>query len=258
MNLPAPEAITDLTSSVVHNSIIFSCTVPINAKGIKLYADTNSSVSSTSYEKCFTLEFTEEKEKLNWELYDSDGFTVGTKYYFVIYAYNNKGSSDASNVINNILKVPSLEILRYEMWKITGNRFNINDNIVDIELTYCKNAHDIFDETDSIETENTLQQMFGNYDYSNSTLYIEYSLDTDCPQEELSNIYFWSKGIKLAQLENMIGIKLLAKSSRFPGNLKNLISNNLNERFDIKILPEDFWMLSEYYFNLTIHRIWFE
>lgn len=270
MDLSVPYAITDFTSSVQNNYITFHFTLPINAKGIKLYSSTNPDVSSTSYEGCITQEFNGGKYN-NWTLGEENGFTVGTKYYFVIYTYNNKGDSSASDIISNTLKPPQLNLSNYSItgeWKITGDRFNLNNGMYYPEenmecIGYHKEAEEHFDDLESpssyVETENTLQEMFGKYDYSDSTLHIYYSLDTDCPEEKLSRIAISSNGFKLLRLDARKGENLWTISN--PYEFKNYISNHLNEKFNIAITLENSWESGEYYsyyFNLTINAIYFD
>lgn len=269
MDLSVPCAITDFTSSVNSNRITFHFTLPINAKGIKLYSSTNSDVSSTSYEGCNTKEFNG-GEHNNWTLDEEDGFAVGTKYYFVIYAYNNNGDSSASDIISNTLKPPQVNLSNYSItgeWKITGDRFNLNNGMYHSGacmecIGYHKEAGEHFDDLESpssyVETENTLQEMFGKYDYSDSALYIYYSLDTDCPEEKLSGIAISSNGFKLSRLEARKGENLWIRSN--PYEFENYISDHLNEKFNIAITLENSWESGKYYsyyFNLTINTIYF-
>lgn len=265
-----PDAITDLTASVRYNYINLSFTIPANAKGVKLYSSINSNVSSTVYEKCSVLEFYEDGmagEKYNWSFRESNGYVVGTKYYFAIYAYNDKGDSGISDIVNATLK--PLPVYIYSNIEaagelnITGDRFNFDSGYI----SFCKSTGDNFDSpVNTIETTNTLKELLesSNYKYSDySRISIIYELDTDCPVSELSSIYLGSNETKLIKLYANINEEVYATSYEFENsgttefNFNDFISTHLNEKFSIGFI-DDFSLHSLYYFNFKIYRIMFE
>ena len=257
MDISIPDAITDFTSDSLSEDtyISFSFTIPTNTKCVKLYSSTNQNVSSNSFEKCSVLELSEDDtvgSKRNWKLGESDGYIIGKKYYFVAYAYNNKGHSEASNIISDTFRVPKLYIFENGFCPaVTGGvtcNFDENNHCI----TFYKEPNS-YGENGIIRTEKTLKEMFGTYDYSDCRMYIKYSLNTDYEEND-----YFVFGVKLINyLRKYISDENINISASHSDAYKEFISNHLNDEFSLEFIFEGSSFRPGCYLDLKIREIYF-